>query len=585
MGSKSKSSSSRTRRHKNSVNRIVAQEISLISDGKRDTLQTTINKTGYLADISSAAGKSGSLNEGLKISESIETINCENSLLTKGQETMSVTDWNSTLLINKKNNNIERKYQSYCIDDTTNGTLLFHNTDPLHGNDNKKEHFFYKFTKPTVKMSSNIDSSSDEEDNKKQKKNRLSNRSKSRSNKNEVIKEEKEYDFSIFGGDKTDTSSAVNFLVTTSTNGLQDQTYNTQSMEQTTSGIYTEFRNEHETLREGSKILAELSLSGNQKSSQGHPQIKKPIKVKKNDKVQPSPIPKENCTDISEINSDSFKKPYPIQQRNTSSKLNRLTLAQQLEETFKEVTKKELLAGDKLNHTYRNSLEETLGKLDIKCLANSTYREESLEKTLYGQKKEGTKLQTPYLSRAYVKNLGFDSIDSETDKNETILLMKGHFGMERDNSPEMVRACSDIKTSNGMSSGPSTINDIRNDKNISSDGQLLCTSTNDVCTIDTDDSGIDNLQLNSTTKTAVLDEVVKPIIINENTKKEQPKQFIDNNIIEDFREEMIQSVNDVCDFLSQKVKNDLAVTLVEERFMENARFLYKFFFHSCREEK
>lgn len=516
----------------------------------------------------------------------------------KNENPEIITNCNSTTFGKKSFNNYDKRYQSCCIDDTTNGTLLFNNTEAesIDNVGQKKRNV----KSSTIKSFLPIDSSSDEEVFKVPETKRLTTRRNSKTFKKEGYRD---------NTNKLKGNTSENLNVTEKGNNTKNQninedslakTYNTTNSQQTTLGLYSEFRNEYENLLDGNKILGDVSSSYNNKSNNQHLDEHKSTKVKKTDKVQPSPIPKENCTEIIDINSDCFTNLYSVGKKNVSTKYNRLTLAEQLEITFRKNKipindRKNQNLDDQFNHTYRKSLEETIPNLKIKCLANSTFRDESSERTFYADEKS-KKLQTPYLSRTFVKNLGYSSVPSETERNET-LFMQQQFLLDNNCSTEMVRHCENSKTQTAINT-PTIISDlgIKKSEFTSENNMITTTNTQDIYSID-DDNETKSLK-NSNTTNETFTETIKQVnetidmatktynnstVVLQETQQLEKKSYIDPSIIDDFRDEMIQSINDVCDFLSQKVKNNTAINLVEERFMENAKFLYKFFFHSCRE--
>ncbi|CEF65235.1 Hypothetical protein SRAE_1000348800 [Strongyloides ratti] len=604
MISKSRSRSN-SRKVSNAPNRITAQiseEFSVISNGKRDTFQTTINKTGYLGDISSAAiiEKSKMLTNG-KL-ETFENKIEPKSITEKTENSETVTDWTSNILIKRPLNVYNKEYQSFCIDDTTNGTLLFNNTELINlPNTNKKIETF-KINNST-KSFQTIDSSSDGENFITNQSKRFSFRKRSKSFKREnskdrnCIKLNNETTKVLHGTKNNRTTVNVS-----SCEDLTDKTYTTTS-QQTTLGFYSEFKNEYEHLLDENKILGEVSSSYNSKIDTQILHEPKFRKFKKAEDLQPSPILKEKGIKMTEIDCKNLKKLYSIEKKNTSIKYNRLTFAEQLEMTFKNTDIQPNINDpnalnflDKLNHTYRNSLEETIPNFNIQCLANSTRNDELLENLIYDDIKL-QELQSIHLSKSFDKDVDLNLIQLEVEKNE-MLFAKQQFSHVNDCATEMVRQCSNTKIATIINT-PTTISDIEVKKSeITSDNNVATTTriTQDIYSIkrkDKNKTETENLKYEKTIKKQK-EQVdkdmemtkktykVPPLVLKESQQGEK-NSFVDSSIINDFRDEMIQSVYDVCDFLSQKVKNDTAVNLVEERFMENAKFLYKFFFHSCRE--
>uniref|UniRef100_A0A0K0DSM9 Non-specific serine/threonine protein kinase n=1 Tax=Strongyloides stercoralis TaxID=6248 RepID=A0A0K0DSM9_STRER len=580
-----------------------SKKITVISNGKEGIPQTTISKPRYLRSISSTAiiENNKTSNDGkIKV---IESKIKHQSRSEKNEISDTITDWSSDVLIKKPLNFIDRKYESYCIDDTTNGTLLFNNTKTVNlpNVSQKMENIKMINTKESFQT---VNLSSNEETSKTIKSKPVLVRQKSRSCKRKSSKDTNNIEINNNISKIVNESKIERTLVNTSHDeNIIDKTYTTTSPQQTTVGFYSEFKNECQNLLNNSKVLCEISSLNDNKSDIQLPDKHKTKKVKKVEKIQPSPIPKEEPTEVIEINSDCFKEPYPVEGKNTFKKANRLTFVEQLEMTLRNNDilldlndSKHPTPEDQLNKTYRNNLEELSLNLNSKCLSSNTSEGELSEKIVYNDTKI-QEFQALHLSESSCKNINLISEQLKVEEDE-MLFVQQQFLQDNECNTEMIRQCSNTKIATVINTATQISNIQSKKSDVTCESNAITnTNTQDTySTMEDNDYETKKLKNNNTSKTFTNSErefkknkditkkldKISPVEVQKREKIKKPT-FINPSIINDFRDEMIQSVNDVCDFLSQKVKNDTAVNLVEERFIENTKFLYKFFFHSCRE--
>uniref|UniRef100_A0A0N5BS69 Non-specific serine/threonine protein kinase n=1 Tax=Strongyloides papillosus TaxID=174720 RepID=A0A0N5BS69_STREA len=515
--SRSRSNNRKLTKAPSRIPTIPYEEYSAISNGDRDTLRGTVNKTGYLGDISSAA----SVPSIPKIHEASINVNCiiDESVLAQrnAQNKFLKPDITAGSKFNappkKVDNIIDRRYQSCCIDDTHDGTILFNNTKPMMPLNVKQGNESLKLG--AIKNYPLFDGSSDDETFQISEVKQPPARPRTKSLKQSYSKEE-----SVKAKNNNNCiaqpSNEMEYMDTNQVKSeLRDQVNSTSSAQQTTTlGLYSEFKREYETLLDGSRVLAEVSsndtdkvvvkLSANEVN---------PPRLRKTEKKQPSPIPKERRTEMSEIDSYTLKKPSIDDKKNISKKYNRMTLAQQLEKSFREnninLNNTEVKnLGDPLNHTYRHNLEETLTNFDIKCLANSTTKEESIVRTLFTDDKS-QKFSTPYLSRTFVKNLGLNRVAMNGEINEA-LLRKQKFSLANACSTEIVRQSSNPKIGNDVNT-PTTISDIRlkNSESTNDNNIITTTNTQDIYSID--DNNVSETTKSNTTIETIIKEPIKKL--------------------------------------------------------------------------
>uniref|UniRef100_A0A0N5CCM0 WAPL domain-containing protein n=1 Tax=Strongyloides papillosus TaxID=174720 RepID=A0A0N5CCM0_STREA len=197
---------------------------------------------------------------------------------------------------------------------------------------------------------------------------------------------------------------------------------------------------------------------------------------------------------------------------------------------------------DQSNSTFHEILEESLHVFKTESLTISTPEEETYDKGTYSHTKTSKEEE----------NCALNNVGSNLESNSTFSDMEKTGALSKE---ENLSSANDYPLEILSHSRNSNLKNIQ--ENISDLGILK----SEIAT------------RNNATTTTMIEE------------KQQIKErlLINPALIDDFRSEMIQSVNDICDFLSQKVNNELGVNLVEERLIENTKFLYKFFFISCRE--
>uniref|UniRef100_A0A0K0FI96 Ras GEF n=1 Tax=Strongyloides venezuelensis TaxID=75913 RepID=A0A0K0FI96_STRVS len=379
------------------------------------------------------------------------------SCLTENLDIM--TEWSSNILINKPLNYVDKKYQSCCIDDITNESLLFNNTKTITPTNVKKEDENFKFG---------------------------------------VIKHYSTFK-SMSSGENSNNSSLKRYSRRLISKSLKKST---------TDEINTARRIDSFT-----------------------------IIVDDNGRYKPINTPTDLSYSTYTTPSDDVTSPPAKGQYNAINERDRINIT--------ELTMNNLKAScvmDQSNSTFHRNLKVPLHVFKTKSLIISTSGEE-----LY-DKKVNYHTNTSNEEEHCLSN----NVDNNLKSNSTFCDMK--------------KSASLLKKKNLSSADDYPLEILSHSRNFN----------------------IENIQENISDLGILKSEIVTRNNATTTTMIEEKQQIkerslINPTLIDDFRSEMIQSVNDICDFLSQKINNELGVNLVEERLIENTKFLYKFFFISCRE--